>query len=208
MDAFLNTAKKMILVKDMTDILDFDLLDKVFNAVDFRKNQLNEITIDLNLFDNEILEPMKDILVKECEGFLVHGHNLQIGKDFESLRITNSWANLTKPGHAHHIHNHPFSVVSGVLFLDDNPSNLNLVLETYLPDIPYFSYKKSSWVSLGGLVGTEDNLKNHLILFLSNTEHQVDPTSETDQPRRTIAFNTFWKGTTGEESHGLSHIIF
>ena len=51
---------------------------------------------------------------------------------FEDLQITESWANKSVKGEEHHIHHHPFSVVSGVMFLNDTPDNLNL---TFVLDV-------------------------------------------------------------------------
>jgi len=205
MDQFFNTARKMILVKDMSDFIDFEKINKEFDTLDFGPNTLNLISNDKFLFNREGFENIKQVLEGECESFLRNGHGCD---NFEHLAMSNSWANITHPGDSHHEHSHPFSIVSGVLYLDDNPDNLNLTLDTHIAEIPYFLFKKTAYVSLKALVGEGNNLKNHLVLFLSNTGHSVESTSIDSTPRRSVAFNTFWKGVTGSPSAELGSFKF
>ena len=194
MDDFVNIARKLILVKDLSAVIDFDLVNDKIKTLEFGPNISNRISTNKHIFDAPELLGVKSALEHECEGFLRHGYQLA---DFENLRMTTSWVNITDPGHAHHEHNHPFSVVSGVMYLDDNPDNLNLGLEVSTADIPYFLWKKDNCVTLKTMLGPENNLKNHVVLFLSNTAHSVEQTSTNSMPRRSISFNTFWKGVTG-----------
>ena len=201
-DHFFNIAKSIVLVKDLTDVIDFDLINSEFDKLTFKKNISNGISEEMHLFDKAEFAEIKSKLELECESYMRNAHQVI---DFEHLRITNSWGNITSPGESHHDHSHPFSVVSGTLYLDDNPDNLNLCLDTYSPDIPYFLYKKTSFISLKRLIGEENNLKNHMVLFLSNTGHHVG-TTESTVPRRSIAFNTFWKGLIGKAGADLGSI--
>ena len=129
--------------------------------------------------------------------------------------MTYSWGNITEPGHSHHDHVHPFSIVSGVIYLDDNPTNANLYVEAYMPDIPYFITKNKSYVALKQLLvdnnidpNSVNNLKNHMVLFLSNSAHFVEQTAEDASSRRSISFNTFWKGLTGVRQESLGSLVF
>ena len=117
--------------------------------------------------------------------------------------------------HSHHDHVHPFSIVSGVLYLDNNPSNLNLYIESFMPEIPYFITKNKSFVSLKSLLNDintnpseHNNLKNHMVLFLSNSSHFVEPVSNESLPRKSISFNTFWKGSVGVKDEALGSHVF
>ena len=209
MDQFVNIAKKMILVKDMSDILDFDLIDKTFAEMEFMPNRLNNISVDLNMFERKGFEQIKETLVEESVSYMVNAHGFRLGKDFSGLKITNSWANATAPGQCHHEHTHPFSIVSGVLFLDDNPDNLNLTLDAYLPSIPHYIPRKSNHVTLKALMPEGTTLSKHLILFLSNTGHYVEPVEDTsNEIRRTLSFNTFWTGAVGDIDSELGRAIF
>jgi uncharacterized protein (TIGR02466 family) len=210
MNNFINCAKKIALVKDMSNSIDFDLIDEQFKLLEFKENITNDISVELNLFDNTIFRDIKRVLEEECEGFLRNAYGVT---QFENLTMTNSWANITKSGESHHMHLHPFSVVSAVLFLDDNPANYNLHLGGHVEQIPHYIEQPTYHIPLSALVksvGTDTtttNLKHHLVLFLSTTSHFVK-TVEGDIPRRSIAFNTFWKGTTGPQEHVLGSYTF
>ena len=205
MNNFFNTAKKHILIKDMSGIIDFNVIDSEFNKLTFKKNVVNNISENIHFFDAPALADAKLALENECISYLKNGYSVQ---QFQSLEITHSWGNVTSPGEGHHDHNHPFSIVSGVLFVDDNLDNLNLHIETYMPEIPHFWYRKKSFISLKDLIGKPEGLKNHLVLFLSNTDHFVSQTEPTSVARKSIAFNTFWKGIVGANEPGLGSYTF
>lgn len=205
MDQFFNTSRKIILVKDMSSILDFNLINNEFNGLTFSPNTYNDISDEKYLFNRDIFKDTKKAIEIECENFLKNGHGCF---DFENLTITNSWGNITQPKDAHHEHTHPFSVVSGVIYLDDNPENLNLKLDMYVAEIPHFIPKMTPQVALKDLIGTENNLHQHMVLFLSNTGHSVNQTDSKSMPRRSIAFNTFWKGITGVKGADLGNHVF
>ena len=206
MDNIINTATNNILIKDLSAIIDFSLIETRFKQLTWGRNTLNKISKDMDFFDTPELADVKKVLEHECEQFLVHGHQLTQG--FEQLKMTQSWGNITSPGEQHHEHAHPFSIVSGVIYLDDNPSNLNLALQQLTPTIPYFLYLKEIFVPLGGFIGGNipGNLKYHLVLFLSTTQHKVVENNE-GIDRRSIAFNTFWKGKVGN-GHPLASADF
>ena len=129
---------------------------------------------------------------------------LKLKDRYEKLVITKSWCNVTYPGQQHHKHIHPFSVVSGVVFLDNNPYNTYLTFESKIADVPFYIPKRDTEFSLSDLVGESvdsNNLQNHLVLFLSNCDHRVLQLPKDSKPRRTISFDTFWKGGVGVKLH-------
>ena len=189
----------------MSEVIDFKLINSEFDKLTFKKNVINNISDTIHFFDKPEFKNTKGSLELECAAYLQNAHSI---KEFEKLEITHSWGNITNPGEAHHDHTHPFSVVSGVIFLDDNLDNLNLHVETHLPEIPYFWHRSESFVSLKDLVGKPEGLKNHVVLFLSNARHFVAETQPTSTPRRSIAFNTFWKGIVGAKEPGLGSYTF
>jgi uncharacterized protein (TIGR02466 family) len=210
MDTLINIAVNHVLIKDMSKLLDFDLINREFDKLSLTKNAYNNISVDRHFFDQEIFKDTKNTLTQECIAYL---KNTNQSTEFESLKMTESWGNVTKPGEGHHKHGHPFSVVSGVIYLDDNPDNLLLNLEQYLQDVPYYIPVQFVSVSLERLVQGQEkqsnNLKNHLVLFLSNVEHFVEITRNNTQNRRSISFNTFWQGSVGDASPGsLGSMIF
>ena len=213
MDMLFNTASKYILVKDMSTVLDFEPINNEFDKLSFKDNKSNKISIEMNLFDKDIFKETKKLILDDCKQYLNHTANLN--HFYDDLIMTNSWGNLTDPEHSHHDHVHPFSIVSGVLYLDNNPSNLNLCIESFMPEIPYFITKNKSFVSLKSLLSDintkpseHNNLKNHMVLFLSNSSHFVEPLTTDSLPRKSISFNTFWKGMVGVKEEALGSHVF
>lgn len=210
----LTPAEEPIYIKDMTDIIDFKPIIDEFDKTKFVKNQLNEISARLDLFDAKQFQDSKKLLELECKNYL----NLcfSIGHLYDDISLTNSWCNVTKPNQAHHQHTHPFSVVSGIILLDNNIDNLNLnfVLTNKTPQIPYFLEKDNQMafslktiLDMAGIAPANLNyLKNHLILFLSNLPHYVSHTLENSMPRKSVSFNTFWKGVLGNKKDPLGSI--
>jgi hypothetical protein len=213
MESLFNVAQKMIYIKDMTNVLNFDKINEEFNKLTYTKNIGNIISEDKLFFDKDCFTMDKKLLEKECERYINSTNT--ISEYYTNLKLTNSWGNITKAGQEHHDHVHPFSVVSGVIFLDDNIDNFNLYVEGYMPQIPYFMTNGLSYVALKNLFGDfqintaeHNNLKNHLVLFLSNSHHFVEKTRPDSPDRRTISFNTFWVGPTGLKHDPLGSTIF
>jgi Putative 2OG-Fe(II) oxygenase len=129
---------------------------------------------------------------------------------FDQCRITESWANITLPGQFHHPHQHPFSVVSGVLFPRDQPENLLVKFRATRPPIPYFLWGNTEQlITLREFLGSSaGNLGRHLILFLSDHMHGVDVIPEGGRSRVSLSFNTFWQGLVGHEENDLGQRIF
>jgi hypothetical protein len=216
MNMILTPGNELIYIKDMTNILDFKSINTEFNKLTRINNVNNEITVDLKLFDKPILENNKKLLELECKNYLNECYLIQ--EMYEDISITNSWGNITRPKQIHHEHNHPFSVVSGVIYLDNNIDNLNLnfVLQNKGAGIPYFlDQEKEAHMSLKEILEmfghnniALNNLKNYVILFLSNLKHHVTITPINSIPRKSISFNTFWKGRVGRAGAPLAGVNF
>jgi uncharacterized protein (TIGR02466 family) len=198
MDGLLNIARNYVLVKDVSDIIDFDNVTKNIEKVKMSKNIKNSITETKNMCAQPEFEELGRVLKDQSVAFLRNFYMQDPAISFEDLQISESWANVSLKGEEHHIHEHPFSIVSGVLFLDDTPDNLNLTFETHPLQIPFWKESDKAYISLRNLTGSEDNLYRHLVLFISSVGHFVSPV-EHDIPRRSIAFNTFWKGKVGKQ---------
>jgi len=195
MNKFFNLATNLVLIKDLSDNIDFDLLRSEFDKLEFKRNKYNDISVNQNIFNQEQFADIKQVLENEVGSYLRNAYGAE---DFDKIVISQSWANKTEELGSHQDHAHPFSIVSGVLYLDDNPDNLNFAMNTTFQEIPCYLYRKQTHATIKDLAGDENNLKNHLLLVLSNVGHQVLP-SKTTTVRRTIAFNTFWQGYTGTD---------
>jgi uncharacterized protein (TIGR02466 family) len=109
--------------------------------------------------------------------------------------ITQSWLNYTEKNQYHHKHQHPNSLVSGVFYVNcdeehDKIKFFNQEYQTIKLDTQNFNlWNSESWWFE---VKTGD-----IILFPSSLTHMVE-NKQGDNTRISLAFNTFVKGTVGD----------
>ena len=146
------------------------------------------------------MENLKDILTAHVTKYIKRIH---APKYPMVPYITQSWANYTKKNQYHHTHEHPNSFISGVLYINANEAHDKITLHKkgyqQIKPVPteWNWYNSDSWfytVKTG-----------MIILFPSGTTHNVE-TKEGDNKRISLAFNTFFKGTMGENSQ-LTELI-
>jgi uncharacterized protein (TIGR02466 family) len=112
------------------------------------------------------------------------------------LQITQSWLTLAGKGQSHHVHTHPNSVVSGVLYI-------NLAQQD---GISFYRNEDNIWYEL---IKQQDNYFNasqyfvqssvgDLLLFPSNVRHGVREVTS-DVQRVSLSFNTFFSGQLGRD---------
>lgn len=202
MNQLINIAQRFIYIKDLSTVLNWKLIEQEFDKLNWKDNINNLISTDYYFLNKDLFIDQKALLEAEVKHYL--NESLGIKNLYEDIRVTESWGNSTRGDHSHHEHLHPFSVVSGVLYLDNNPDNLNLCVETITPDLPFFLPKNKVSVQLKSLlpdIGVDadkvNNLQYHLVLMLSNWHHSVTKVHSTNPARRSIAFNTMWKGRVG-----------
>lgn len=123
--------------------------------------------------------------------------NLLRIRDETEIYVTQSWVNVAQPGQFHPKHKHPNSIVSGVMFFDDNanedlpPIRFHRAAEALSLDFDYeelndFNASCREILPESGL----------LILFPSQLEHDVGP-NESGRARTSLSFNTFVRGRVG-----------
>lgn len=180
---------KTILIKDLSDCVNWKEIDTMIKSLDWVNGNNYKISKSKSVLECLDLQ-FNSLLAKEAEEFVRNTFPLSF--DFK-LKLSESWANKMDAGDTHPWHEHPFSVVSGVIFLDDLEENLNLQFKNNINDYipPYSLLNLDYFVSLRDFVDAEQTLKHHLILFYSNISHSV---TEVTAPRTTLSFNTFWQG--------------
>jgi uncharacterized protein (TIGR02466 family) len=113
------------------------------------------------------------------------------------LVITQSWVNFTTQGGYHHLHSHPNSFVSGVLYIQaDSESD---VISFSRPGVEQFhvgSVTRSEFTSTEVHIPVRTGI---LTLFPSSLRHEVPPTSG-EVERISLSFNTFFKGAIGNKN--------
>jgi|TARA_R100001086_G_scaffold231264_1_gene151919 uncharacterized protein (TIGR02466 family) len=160
------------------------------------KNEGNINTKDNYILNRKQFKNLHKMLSIECNKYL-EKIICPKNKDLK-LYITQSWLNYTENNQYHHRHEHPNSYVSGVLYINSDIKTDSIKFfhnNTYIPISPDIDKKRwnhfnsrSWWFSVD--TGT-------LVMFPSSTTHQVD-VKEGNNTRISLAFNTFIKGTLGD----------
>lgn len=123
--------------------------------------------------------------------------NLLHIKDENEIYVTQSWVNNSHPSQYHSKHKHPNSVISGVMFIDENK-------DCSLPPIRFYrtqemfpiSFSYDDLNEFNASAREFDPAPGMLMLFPSLLEHGVEKNTS-DQVRTSISFNTFVRGTVG-----------
>ena len=145
---------------------------------------------------------IKKFLDNHCKEYL---DTLICPKNNIELYITQSWLNFTESNQYHHKHEHPNSVVSGVLYFNSDIKNDKILFTDgkYQQIRPQTDKTKFNlWNSGSWFFPVETG---NLIMFPSSTTHQVE-TKQGDNTRISLAFNTFYKGSVGSNSR-LTELI-
>ena len=173
-----------------------------------QKKHCKNNTGNINTKDNYILnrkefKNIKKYLDKCCKDYL---NRIVCPKNNIELYITQSWLNYTEVNQYHHKHEHPNSVISGVLYFDSDIKNDKIL---FSHPIPYQQIRPRTdnekfnlWNSSTWWFPVETG---NLFMFPSSTTHQVE-TKKGTNTRISLAFNTFYKGTIGSNS-ALTELI-
>jgi len=165
-------------------------------------NQGNINTKDNYILNRKEFKNIKKFLDKHCKEYL---ETVICPKDNIELYITQSWLNYTEANQYHHQHEHPNSVVSGVLYFDSDIKNDKILFTKggYQQIRPETDKEKFNlWNSSTWFFGVETG---NLFMFPSSTTHQVE-TKKGNNTRISLAFNTFYKGTIGSNTE-LTELI-
>lgn len=169
--------------------LQLDMAEVNLSNINWGNNYTNSISSSQNVLDLEEFASLRE----QCQTALNEYFYkvMSVSPDVE-IYITESWLNKTEEGQVHHRHWHPNSIVSAVVFLQndiDQGGEITLITSKYEqlefevvePNI----FNSKSW-SLPPLPGTA-------LLFPSGVEHLVDP-YRGKTPRISLSFNSFVRG--------------
>ena len=173
--------------------------------VDDTKSKTKENFGNIISKDSYILNQKKLSNIKEQLDLIIKDYFDKVISCSEKTKpyITQSWINYTEANQFHHRHNHPQSLVSGVLYINADKDNDKIKFfksdyEFFRPEYKEFNlFNSSSWW-FG--VKTGD-----VILFPSSLTHDVE-IKKGDNTRISLAFNTFIKGNLGIKNN-LTELI-
>ena len=164
------------------------------SELEMMDNNGNSMSKNDRLLDSKELADVKQFI---DEQILNYKKNLLRIKDANEIYITQSWVNRSNPGQFHPKHKHPNSVISGVLFLDDNsdeslpPIRFHRTMEMFPLN---FSFDELN--EFNASAREFDPEQGMLMLFPSLLEHDVD-VNQSERIRTSISFNTYVRGTVG-----------
>ena len=185
-----------------TTKIDRGFTKQELNFINEQKKYCNKNEGNINTKDNYILnrkefKNIKKFLDKCCKDYL---DKIICPKNNIELYITQSWLNYTEANQYHHKHEHPNSVISGVLYFDSDIKNDKILFShpiIYQQIRPETDEEKFNlWNSFTWFFPVETG---NLFMFPSSTTHQVE-TKQGNNTRISLAFNTFYKGSIGSNS--------
>ena len=160
------------------------------------KNEGNNNSKDSYILNRKEFKNIKKFLNKCIKNYL---DTVICPENKVELYITQSWLNYTEANQYHHKHEHPNSVVSGVLYIDADEINDKILFTSnrgYQLMSPKINKKKFNlWNSETWWFPVKTG---NLFMFPSSTTHQVQ-TKQGNNTRISLAFNTFYKGTLGTD---------
>ncbi len=168
--------------------------EKYISELEMIENSGNLMSKNDKILDSNELSNLKRFIDEQLFGFK---KNLLKIKDENEIYITQSWVNNSNPDQFHPKHKHPNSVISGVMFLDDNndeslPSiRFHRTLEMFALD-----FKFDSLNEFNASAREFDPVQGMLMLFPSLLEHDVEKNTS-DRVRTSISFNTYVRGIVG-----------
>lgn len=154
----------------------------------------NSMSRNDRVLDSKELSDLKQFI---DEQIFLFKKNLLRMKDENEIRITQSWINRSGPGQFHPKHKHPNSVISGVMFFDENS-------DESLPPIRFFrtlgmfplDFHFDELNEFNADCRLFETVRGRLMLFPSLLEHDVEQ-NKSDRVRTSISFNTYVRGVVG-----------
>lgn len=174
---------------------EFSSLEREFiSGLEMHNNIGNSMSKNDRVLDSAELADLKRFIDEQI--FTFKKKLLRI-KDDNEIYITQSWVNKSNTSQFHPKHKHPNSVISGVMYFDENrdeslpPIRFHRTLDMFplefnFDDLNEFNASCRLFETVQGM----------LILFPSLLEHDVEQ-NRSDRVRTSISFNTFVRGVVG-----------
>lgn len=164
-----------------------------FKNVTGVENLLNHTSQNRRYLEEENLKNLKKFVLDNVNNY---HHNI-LGYDKRAeIYITQSWLTISKPEEGHHLHRHPNSIYSGVLYLTGEHTQTRFHSPTKLMQQVCFDKDKHTPYLEEILTVTAS--QGNLIIFPSQLAHDVLP-NPSNKLRTTLSFNTWFKGEVGKK---------
>ena len=162
----------------------------------------NASSSNRRILENPYLSDLKKF-AEDCLNLWITEIVCPAYKDTVKLKITQSWLNYTEPKGYHHIHYHPNSIVSGVMYIEANE---------YKDQIEFQNDTPHQWHIHNDKANAFNSNQYHVpvhtgdcVLFPSLMYHGV-PEVQGETKRTSLAFNSFWKGQIGYADDATNYL--
>ena len=179
------------------DKLGYKLTSQQRDVLDNLVIHPNELSEEMGILDRPEFKSMKDIVFSHVEKY---EKDVCGFKSSLSFKLTESWYKETVPGNDHIDHNHPNSMLSGVVYLnvpkgDKSHEGINLIhIENrgvFKNHEFRYDYTPTKYNQITTFVPVETG---DIVLFPSYLYHFVTHNESRNESRRVISFNTFIQG--------------
>jgi uncharacterized protein (TIGR02466 family) len=179
--------------------LDRDFTEEELRMVSEHKNAtaINHGNVSSNnsyVLDAPEFTGLKAYLTEFINQYIQRVHSPMYGAE---AYITQSWLNYTEHGEYHHKHAHPNSFLSGVVYIDVEPTKNGITF--YNPMYKPIVIKSKEYTELNADSQSFSIATKSIVVFPSYLMHAVDK-SGSERTRVSLAFNTFLRGKLGEDS--------
>ena len=178
---------------NISDAISDEQIDYLKN-LKMRKNKSNLISDNLYIFEEPELKSIKDAVQEALDVYAQEVMGIT-----QTLFVTQSWTLVNNPNVGMHGHSHSNSLISGSLYYCELPQPVASMFfdrhNTYQQLQLNPEQEKQNIFNTPLNFVTPDT--GEVILFSSGIQHFVEPNTS-NQPRYSIAFNTFIKGKLGE----------
>ena len=157
----------------------------------------NELSEEMGILDRPEFKSMKDVVFSHVKKY---ERDVCGFKSSLSFKLTESWYKETVPGDDHLDHNHPNSMLSGVVYLNVPKGNthhegLNLIHVENRGVFKHhdfrYDYTPTKYNQISTFIPVETG---DIVLFPSYLYHFVSRNESENESRRIISFNTFIQG--------------
>lgn len=159
-----------------------------------RRNLGNERSIENDVLGSPEMAGLRGFIQSSVNEYFESIYAPALGA---SLRITQSWLNVSEPGQWHHKHEHPNSFVSGVFYVKADREKDRITF--YQSGYRHILIKTEKFNLYNSLSWWVEVQTGDLLLFPSYLTHEVMPV--TGDSRISLSFNTFPIGCIGDSDN-------
>ena len=178
-----------------TGIDSFDKEVDFLEKIEYKRGVHNDLSKNTKLLESSELRNVKSLCELHLKTYIKTVLDCE-----QEIYITNSWATKNSPGEHHHVHDHPNSIISGVIYLQvSDPENVvEFHHKSALKNNFYFYYNVREYNIFNSDTWFLPVKQGQILLFPSWLRHGVKP-NKSDSDRFVIGFNTFVKGKFEDE---------